>query len=381
MVTAIGIGSTVSTVHSTVQAKKSHIPELDGLRGMAIVSVLLYHYFSLIPGKHIPWLQGTFAMSWSGVDLFFVLSGFLIGGILLDARESPNYFKTFYGRRVFRIMPLYYVWIGIYFAIAAFLGNPETWRSVPIYILFLQNSTKINHGDLGTAWLSPLWSLAVEEQFYLVIPLAIRFLDRRRLVSVLCLAIVTAPVSRVLLHLHLRGHPAAQNMLTICRADALAMGVLLAVGWRNELWRARFYRYQSSISGVVLLLLGAFLYLSIWQPSQYSLTMAAWGFSAVDAFFAGLLATALMVSGGTWAAVCRWSFLANVGRISYCLYVIHQVVNLACHEILLHALPQANSWRTVGVAALAALLAYGLATLSWKFFEHPLLRRGHAFKY
>jgi peptidoglycan/LPS O-acetylase OafA/YrhL len=109
--------------------------------------------------------------------------------------------------------------------------------------------------------------------------------------------------------------------------------------------------------------------------------MAAWGFSAVDAFFAGLLATALMVSGGTWAAVCRWSFLANVGRISYCLYVIHQVVNLACHEILLHALPQANSWRTVGVAALAALLAYGLATLSWKFFEHPLLRRGHAFKY
>jgi peptidoglycan/LPS O-acetylase OafA/YrhL len=370
-----------SVIHSAVRAKRFHIPELDGLRGMAILFVLLYHYVSLVSGKRIPWLQGIFAMGWSGVDLFFVLSGFLIGGILLDVKESPNYFKTFYARRVFRIMPLYYLWIGIYFVIAGFVGNPETWHSVPIYVLFLQNSAKINHGVLGTAWLGHLWSLSVEEQFYLIIPLAIRFLERRRLVTLLFLVILTAPVTRVLLHLHLLAHPAAQYMLTACRADALAMGVLVAVAWRNEQWKAKICRYQTLVSGAILFPLGAFLYLSIWQPSQYSLAMAAWGFSVVDVFFAGTLTIALMTPSGYWAAVCRWSFLAELGRISYCLYVIHQVVNLVCHEILLHAPPRADSWRSAEVTALAALLAYGLATLSWKFFEHPLLSRGHAFTY
>lgn len=373
--------ATASVAHRAVPSKRSHITELDGLRGMAIVFVLLYHYFSHVSGESIPWVQDTFAMGWSGVDLFFVLSGFLIGGILLDERESPHYFKTFYGRRVLRIMPLYYVWIAIYFVIAGFLGNPETWRSVPIYVLFLQNSAKINHADLGTAWLGGLWSLAIEEQFYLIIPLLIRFLPRRRLVTLLWLAIVVVPVARVLFHQHLPSHPAAQNLLTICRADALAMGVLLAVAWRDEAWRAKFCRNQRLIGGMVLVLLGAFLYLSICQPTQYSLTMAAWGFSAVDAFFAGLLAVAIVIPGSVWAAVCRWPFLAETGRISYCLYVIHQVVNLACHEILLHAVPRADTWQTAMVTVLAAVVSYGLAALSWEFFEHPLVCRGHAFKY
>src|SRR5579863_7722584 len=95
-------------------AKRSRLPELDGIRGMAIIIVLLNHAFS-VPERHIAWLERTFAMGWSGVDLFFVLSGFLIGGILIDAKGSPNYFKTFYARRAFRILPLYYAWIGGYF--------------------------------------------------------------------------------------------------------------------------------------------------------------------------------------------------------------------------------------------------------------------------
>ena len=109
--------------------------------------------------------------------------------------------------------------------------------------------------------------------------------------------------------------------------------------------------------------------------------MAAWGFSAVDAFFGGLLAIALVIPGGAWAKVCRWSFLAEMGRISYRLYVIHQVNNMVCHESLMHDVPRADSWRTAGVTTLAALLAYGLATMSWKFFEQPLMRRGHVFTY
>ena len=132
----------------------SRIPELDGIRGIAILLVLLYHYVSIPPGgPPAPLLQRLFAVGWCGVDLFFVLSGFLIGGILMDVRESRHYFKTFYGRRFYRIMPLYYLWIGIYFVTVSFWSNPETWRAIPIYVLFLQNSAKTNHSALGTAWL------------------------------------------------------------------------------------------------------------------------------------------------------------------------------------------------------------------------------------
>jgi len=371
---------TDSVIAPAAHRKTSHISELDGLRGMAILFVVLYHYLSWTHGTRMPWLKRIFATGWSGVDLFFVLSGFLIGGILLDTRESPRYFKTFYARRALRILPLYYVWIGIYFVLAAFIGNPEGWRAVPAYVLFLQNLSKGHHLLLGSIWLGHLWSLCVEEQFYLVIPLAILFLDRRKLVAFLCLAIVVAPALRVLLHQYLPSHPAAQYTLTICRVDALAMGVLVAIAWRNEAWKAKLREHQTFIIAAVFLLLGVFAVLTIWQPSQYSLTMA-WGLSALDALFTGVLIITLLVPNGTWGGICRSAFLIELGRVSFCLYVIHEIVNLMFHEIFFHTIPRADSWQTIGVTVLAALSTYGVATLSWKFIERPMMRRRHAFTY
>jgi len=380
-------------------SSRGRLPELDGIRGMAILAVLLFHYFYLAnvdvaaaPGtSHLLARCGQlFAIGWAGVDLFFVLSGFLIGGILLDARTSPRYFATFYTRRFYRIIPLYYLWIGFYFALVLgpfhsttglLSGNLERWTSTPIYFLFLQNSVKIPHATFGTAWLGALWSLAVEEQFYLLMPLAVRFLPRRKLVPLLFVAIIGAPMVRVAVAHFIPAHPAAQYVLTPCRLDSLAMGVLLAVGWREERWKAAFLRYRTAIYTFSLMLLTGVVYLALWKPSQYSSTMAVWGFSCVDAFFACLLSIAVMVPGGIWAAVCRWPVLAELGRVSYCLYVIHAVVNLLCHIFLLHHSPQVLDWRSAGVTILAALFSYGLASLSWTFFEHPLLKRGHAYQY
>ncbi|HEY0701340.1 MAG TPA: acyltransferase [Candidatus Acidoferrales bacterium] len=366
---------------------QTRIPQLDGLRGLAILLVLLYHYTS-IPGGHgsTQLAQQIFAIGWSGVDLFFILSGFLIGGILLDVRESPNYFKTFYARRFYRIVPLYYAWIGIFFALAIFWPAPEnrleiwpeTWRALPLYALFLQNSVKIHHAVLGTAWLGALWSLAVEEQFYLVVPLVIRFVSGRKLSLLLWGAVICTPLFRVLLHQHVQGHPAAPYMLSLCRADALAMGVLLAMGWRSERCKAIFYRFQTAICGICVLLVGTYLYLAIWQPSQYSLAMYSWGYSVVDVLFATLLAIALMMPHGSWAKICRIRSLAGLGKVSFCLYVIHEAVNLACHQLVLRSVPQFNSWTTAFVTVVAAVLSYSLATLSWKFFEYPILQRGQA---
>jgi peptidoglycan/LPS O-acetylase OafA/YrhL len=382
-----------------IPVKTSHIPELDGIRGMAILFVLLYHYIYLAnveagvapaPSGLLAHGQKPFAMGWSGVDLFFVLSGFLIGGILLDARTSPRYFATFYARRFYRIIPLYYLWIGVYFALVLgpfrgttglLSGNLETWTAAPVYFLFLQNSVKIPHATFGTAWLGALWSLAVEEQFYLMMPLAVRFLTRRMLVPLLCFAIVGAPAVRVAVSHFIPAHPAAQYVLTLCRADTLAMGVLLAIGWREERWKATFHRYRTLIYFFSVLLFIGVVYLALWKPSQYSPAMAVWGFTCVDAFFASMLSISVMVPGGALASVCRWRLLAELGRVSYCLYVIHSSVNLLCHVLLLHQTPRFLDWRSAGVTTLAALLSYGFASQSWTFFEHPLLKRGHAYQY
>lgn len=349
---------------------------------MAILFVLLYHYVSTPPGGSFDIFRRLFAIGWSGVDLFFVLSGFLIGGILLDERESSSYFKTFYGRRVYRIMPLYYLWVGVYFFLGVFRTNLETWKSVPVYALFLQNSFRINHDPLGMAWLSSLWSLAVEEQFYLFIPLAIRLLSPRKLLWLLWAAVVGAPVLRVILHQHLLAHPAAPYMLTACRADVLAMGVLLAVGWRSDRLRAAFYRNQILVLVTFAVLLLAFLCLAGVAPSFLSWMMASWGFSCIGAFYASLLAIAIIIPKSALVAVCRWPFLSAIGRVSYCIYVIHAATDFACHKLVFHRLPAFNSWGTAGVTTMAAVLCYGLAVLSWKLFESPLLHRGHTrFKY
>lgn len=381
---SLGVGTRLVTASEAriphLKQSMARIPELDGLRGMAILLVLLYHFVSS-PRIQPPLFHRMFAIGWSGVDLFFVLSGFLIGGILLDVRDSPNYFRTFYGRRFFRIVPLYYLWIGTYFVIRLFGSSRFAWHAIPVYVLFLQNYTKIDRAVIAVAWLGSLWSLAVEEQFYLVVPTVVRFLSKPRLLLLLYSAILCSPVFRIVLYKYLPAHPAAPYTLTPCRADALAMGVLLAVGWRSERCKAAFYRYQKPICGVCLLLLGVFLSLAIWIPFQYSFEMCSWGYSVVDVFFASLLVIAVMLPSSRWAAVCRLPFLTEMGRVSYCLYVIHTAVNLACHELFFHGIPRFESWSTGLVSALAAGLSYGLAVLSWKFFEHPLLSRGHTLKY
>jgi peptidoglycan/LPS O-acetylase OafA/YrhL len=263
------------------------------------------------------------------------------GGLLLDARTSPRYLGAFYARRFYRIVPLYYLWIGVYFLViftpfrgllrslpGSLSSNPEKWSVAPIYFLFLQNSVKILHGNFGTAWLGQLWSLAVEEQFYLLMLLAVRFLPKRRLVPLLCATVVGAPVARLVVSHLVPQHPAAAYVLTPCRVDALAMGVILAVGWRKPEWKVRFLRHRMLVFTVYSLLLIAAGFLAFWSPFQYSKAIGTWGFSRIDALCVLLLAIAITFPNGVWASVCRRPFLLELGRTFYCLYVIHQAINL-----------------------------------------------------
>src|SRR5882672_11423735 len=174
------------------------IPELDGLRGLAILLVLIWHFgcgtISAVGHRWLFYLGDAGSLFWSGVDLFFVLSGFLIGGILLDARNSPNYFKAFYARRVCRIIPIYAVVVGAFYLCMAtgvpgriaesewLFGPTAPWSA---YATFTQNIGYATGGPDVANWFRPTWSLAVEEQFYLILPAVVWFVSRRRLPYVL----------------------------------------------------------------------------------------------------------------------------------------------------------------------------------------------------
>jgi peptidoglycan/LPS O-acetylase OafA/YrhL len=387
----------LSTIRQASPAPPSsaRIPQLDGLRGMAILLVLLYHYVFLASptprSSILHYLQAAFRMGWAGVDLFFVLSGFLIGGILLDARDSPRYFKTFYLRRIHRIFPIYYLWIGTYFLVAFTplirwagpIGIVRgKWTIIAAYGLFLQNVAWSRGDAFRTAWLAALWSLAVEEQFYLAMPSIVRFLSRRGLVKLLISVIIGAPLIRILVYKYIvPTHGSAPYVLTPCRADALAMGVLLALVLRQERSRAFLQGHLKMIYGVLGLLLLGVLYLALVAYSQYSYAMTVWGYSCLDASFSGLLVLALITPGGIWAGICRSPFLIEIGGISYCMYIIHTAVNSICHFAFSSPLNGISTLRSLAATVVAAGLTWLVAKLSWRYLESPMIRLGHRYKY
>ena len=182
-------------------AFSKRIPELDGIRGLAVLAILLYHLVFLAGWDRLPFKIGALlSFGWSGVDLFFVLSGFLIGGILLDARGASNYFRVFYTRRAYRILPLYLALCGASVLIFYTHLPTHSWLfegKTPwyAYLTFGQNFWMVK-GTLDSRQMDMTWSLAVEEQFYLTLPLVIRFVRRETLPYVFASGVLLAPLIR-----------------------------------------------------------------------------------------------------------------------------------------------------------------------------------------
>src|SRR5580700_619224 len=206
---------------------RQKVPQLDALRGLAILLVIFHNASEKFPALH---LQGLFANGWMGVDLFFVLSGFLITGILLDTKLSEGYLKNFYARRCLRIWPLYYSVIFFMFVVLPFLSRSEGHiifeKSSPwwAYPLFLQNFLISPISTAAAGALGVTWSLAIEEQFYLVWPWIVKFCSyaqlRRIGIAVICLS----PVLRF----YLARHHIDLYTNVFCRLDGLMAGAFLA---------------------------------------------------------------------------------------------------------------------------------------------------------
>jgi peptidoglycan/LPS O-acetylase OafA/YrhL len=373
------------------------IPALDGLRGIAILLVLLRHAIFGVTSVQGIEAHSRFAsfviacgqLSWSGVDLFFVLSGFLIGGILLDVRSSPRYFQTFYIRRAYRILPLYFLVIGlslfphllVQFSAAHAAHTtplPLPWWS---YATFTQNFWMACLGVFGPSGMGITWSLAIEEQFYLSIPLLIRNVRPRNLVIVLLMVIACAPWLRVLLHSSMTYPGLASYVLMPTRADSLCLGVLAALLMRNEVfwnWLQSNRRTLWSVTGVFFL---GVAYMT-WQGfDALSFAMTTWGFSWLATFYTCILLIAVSSSRGPVSRILQNPSLMRLGTLAYCSYLVHvAIMNALRHPLKAHfpEFPVA-AWLVGGILGIGLTLA--VAALSYKYFEKPLLKRGHRYSY
>ena len=363
---------------TTQTGVRRRVAELDGLRAFAILPVLATHFWSYPPGAN--GLNRVAAAGWVGVDLFFVLSGYLITGLLWDARRSPRYYGNFYGRRVLRIFPLYYALLVVVFAVlplvsaspALLAATRDRW----LYVTYLANVALVAHG-----WqlfcLDITWSLAVEEQFYLCWPLLIRRCSRAALVRLLLLLIVIMPILRtgaLALGLSWRG----TLMLTPFRLDTLAVGALIALAEREapEVF-AIMKRQAPRVAG----LLGGFVAALILSGrfARDSWLVGTVGYSLLALFFGALLVVALGPPRPL-RAILLLRPLRRVGVVSYGIYILHPLCYAAVGTILLKVgLPLTAAGTGSVVAGCTGLVidaaaAYGVAEVSFRLFETPLLR-------
>jgi peptidoglycan/LPS O-acetylase OafA/YrhL len=358
--------------------KEKRMPELDGLRGVAILAVVIAHYFGEVP-HGVPFLTA----GWLGVELFFVLSGFLIGGILMDNRSSPQFFSTFYIRRAFRIVPIYYIVLAVVLLSSAALRNAHAaWvpPSMPpwLYFTYVQNIAMSASGTLDGFWLLPTWTLAVEEQFYLLLPLLVFLVPKRYVVALSLFAIVTGPVLRGLVFIAAHGQAAAAYSLLPCRWDALFLGVLAAYLYREPAVLRNLLQ-RNALQWAALAGAWGVLFCAIADRMYGVKLFDVLGYSFAALCFAGILLMA--VSGLPVRRRFENRMLGTLGRISYGLYLIHQPVLGLLHGWLRGALPEDGSLIGLGVTLLALCVSAGIAWVSWTFFESKLVQFGHRWTY
>lgn len=358
----------------------TRMPLLDGLRGVAIVLVVM-HNFSVLthPGSLSARLLAAWLdRGWIGVQLFFVLSGFLITGILLDTQRAENHFRSFYIRRVLRIFPMYYLTL-----VVIFLVMPTAWHGMSLD----KQPQLLSLWFFASNWFMPLappgpglphfWSLAVEEQFYLMWPL---LLYRRTPAQVLKICIAVALVAlgtRAGLLLFTRLSPEAAYQFTLCRMDALAYGAMAAAYLRlpSRVGRPPVAMRQWAWAAVAVLLAGALLTggYGVFGLMRQTVGYTALGIAA--ALF--LLACSQEDNRAFWQRPLRWRWLQACGRYSYSMYVLHLPIHLIGGIPLLKALgllQHDGVWPTLPYVLLGSLLSFGVGAAFYHLVEAPFLR-------
>jgi peptidoglycan/LPS O-acetylase OafA/YrhL len=369
--------STAVAPPKVFETPATRIPELDGVRGLAIGLVLIYHYVHVIsPGKNL--LYYAFLpihLMWSGVDLFFVLSGLLIGGILLDHRESRRYYSVFYARRVHRIFPIYYLMIaGLVLGTWAFPHSPLFLGSMPLWVFPIYGQNLTGDFTRAPAWIGVSWSLAVEEQFYLLFPLIVRLVSRTTLLRLMGACIFCAPVLRTVLIM--RGWSFEQVYpLLPCRADALALGVVAAIIVRSEHGKSWVRENSKRLYCCLLALVAVLPTILKWATYQYVGTI---GYSILDVMYFLLILLLLVAPVPLMKAVFNAPWMRWLGTVSYCAYLVHQPVLLGMFLLFrLGTNTRIDGLTTLAVTLAALVMTLAVAQGSWLVLERRLIKRAH----
>jgi peptidoglycan/LPS O-acetylase OafA/YrhL len=353
---------------------------LDGLRAFAILPVILHHCYPR--SGWFGWIAFFGQAGWMGVDLFFVLSGYLITGILLDTVDKQHYYTKFVLRRTLRIFPLYYVCLALITA-ATWLSGGTSWTDMRSwgpgwFVVYL--------GNIRGAWLntfppvfsfSPLWSLQVEEQFYLLYPVVVLLLSRQNLRRFLLGCVVAAPLIRLFLVLFVANSALARFELMPCRMDALAIGALVAVLTRSpsaQLPSFAQVRFGLIPTGAGVLGVYAFAWHAGHEGTVLNPLMSSLGYSLNAIEFGLLLATIVLWPSASGVAILRWRPLVYTGEIAYGLYLLTWPASWAARRLAMLVfgmdIPPGTTAISVPLTFIAGFLA---ASASWRFFESPIL--------
>lgn len=333
----------------------NYIPELQGLRGLAVLAVVLYHCKPRLEGT---WIYAPALWGWAGVNLFFVLSGFLITSILLESRHKPRYFRNFYMRRVLRIWPVYVFVLLIVYADSGWFVGPPFWQAVRAapwlaYIFFAQN---LFHLALPPA-LGPTWSLAIEEQYYFLWAPLVRIFHRPRTLTLFLAAVIVAmPLLR-------RANlPWMTPTHTLIHLDGIAWGSLLAVGLHTLALSRRAW-LRLGIGGLALGIGAAH-----FVPGAFLDSALAVG-------FAGAVLACIASTGARSPlnAPLRRGPLAFYGRISYGLYMTHIIVFIYFGWFDLR-MDRYGAAGNLAVVAFRLAASTAAATALWYGFESQILK-------
>lgn len=349
------------------------ISELDGIRGSAVGLILFHHFWPTEGAWKV--LLPLSDLGWIGVDLFFVLSGFLITGILLDNLGRPDYFRRFYLRRAARIFPLYYAFLLLIFGFLLFYhgGNDLArlrleWGSPAWFFLYLANFVCAAKGMFPLFGpLGPTTSLQIEEQFYLVFPTVVR-LFHRRLPQLLIATMIGSLAWRIAWLFWAPDNSMIQYVGTPSRLDGLAAGGLMAWLARHQ-DPDRLRAISKWAMPLAMISLAAF-YLRVGTASSHPLTRTV-GYSLNALSFAALILWAAGRRNQPSASFLRWRPALWLGKISYGVYLLQLPVQSLVKLLMRTPLGTSQRFPTESLAALLATLA--VASISWRWFEKPLL--------
>jgi peptidoglycan/LPS O-acetylase OafA/YrhL len=346
-----------------------HISALDGLRAFAILAVMFHHYgeYYLLPIHPGSSLLRIFVESLGmGVDLFFVLSGFLITGILLDAMGKPFFFKRFYWRRGLRIWPLYYL-----FLLGVLLVHPQMFSRIGVAPFALYYRNFLGPDRASDIYIGQFWSLCVEEQFYLVWPVVLFFLPKQWRLRLIALLIAAAFCFRV--YFSSNGmDPYVIYRLPMCHMDVLLAGATLAVLTRIGIAEQTFRKvcWISFLTGLACL-----VSLDSSLLPRLNFILASFAITSSALFFGGIVGISIRAHGSRTRDFLGSRFLAAISKRSYAMYVFHLLPLYASFVLLDRAKSLPNkSVAALVLMALVGLVTYGMAWVSWKFMEEPVLR-------